>query len=321
MKVLVAEDDVVQLRLLEVTLSKWGYHVLSARDGETAWKLLQEEDGPILAILDWMMPGYSGPQLSRLIRDQSSKLYTYIILLTARKDKESIIEGMDAGADDYLGKPYILDELAARIRAGKRILHLQEELVKAQEALRDEAMRDPLTHLWNRRTIFTKLEAELRATRTTPKPVGIILADLDHFKQINDTRGHLFGDHVLLECVKAMQGALRPTDAIGRFGGEEFLVVLPNCGFDESIRAAERIRAAVEGMPLRYGSEAFRVTISLGCTASVPGRDDSLEMLLRTADEALYESKRSGRNRVSALPVDLYAASLRGIDTGAPRHS
>lgn len=189
MKVLVAEDDVVQLRLLEVTLSKWGYHVLSARDGETAWKLLQEEDGPILAILDWMMPGYSGPQLSRLIRDQSSKLYTYIILLTARKDKESIIEGMDAGADDYLGKPYILDELAARIRAGKRILHLQEELVKAQEALREEAMRDPLTHLWNRRTIFTKLEAELRANRTTPKPVGIILADLDHFKQINDTRG------------------------------------------------------------------------------------------------------------------------------------
>lgn len=314
MKVLVAEDDVVQLRLLEVTLSKWGYQVLSARDGEMAWQLLQKEDGPILAILDWMMPGYSGPQLSRLIRDQSSKLYTYIILLTARKDKESIIEGMDAGADDYLAKPYILDELAARIRAGKRILHLQEELVKAQEALREEAMRDPLTHLWNRRTIFNRLEAELKVSKSSGKPVGVILADLDHFKQINDTKGHLFGDHVLLETVKAMQSAMRPTDSIGRFGGEEFLMVVPGCGFDETIGAADRIRAAVESMQVSRGAESIRVTISLGCTASIPSRDDSLEMLLRTSDEALYESKREGRNRVSALPVDLYAASLREID-------
>lgn len=314
MKVLIAEDDVVQLRLLEVTLSKWGYQVLSARDGEMAWQFLQQEDGPILAILDWMMPGYSGPQLSRLIRDQSAKLYTYIILLTARKDKESIIEGMDAGADDYLGKPYILDELAARIRAGKRILHLQEELVKAQEALREEAMRDPLTHLWNRRTIFNRLEAELKASKSTGKPVGVILADLDHFKQINDTRGHLFGDHVLLETVKAMQGAMRPTDSIGRFGGEEFLMIIPGCGFDETIRAAERIRSAVESMRIRRGEESTQVTVSFGCTASIPARNDSLEMLLRTSDEALYESKRQGRNRVSALPVDLYSASLRGID-------
>lgn len=314
MKVLIAEDDVVQLRLLEVTLSKWGYQVLSARDGEMAWQFLQQEDGPILAILDWMMPGYSGPQLSRLIRDQSAKLYTYIILLTARKDKESIVEGMDAGADDYLGKPYILDELAARIRAGKRILHLQEELVKAQEALREEAMRDPLTHLWNRRTIFNRLEAELKASQSTGKPVGIILADLDHFKQINDTRGHLFGDHVLLETVKAMQGAMRPTDSIGRFGGEEFLMIVPGCGFEETIRAAERIRIAVESMRIRRGEESTQVTVSFGCTASIPTRNDSLEMLLRTSDEALYESKRQGRNRVSALPVDLYSASLRGID-------
>ncbi len=314
MKVLVAEDDVVQLRLLEVTLSKWGYHVLSARDGETAWQILQQEEGPILAILDWMMPGYSGPQLSRLIRDQSSKLYTYIILLTARKDKESIIEGIDSGADDYLGKPYILDELAARIRAGKRILHLQEELMKAQEALREEAMRDPLTHLWNRRTIFNRLEAELNASKSTGKPVGVILADLDHFKQINDTWGHLFGDYALLETVKAMQGAMRPTDSIGRFGGEEFLVVVPGCGFEETIRAAERIRTAVESTPLRQGNGTLRVTISLGCTASIPSRNDSLEMMLRASDEALYESKREGRNRVSALPVELYAASIQGID-------
>ncbi|MDZ7638287.1 MAG: diguanylate cyclase [Bryobacterales bacterium] len=235
--------------------------------------------------------------------------------MTARKDKESIIEGMDSGADDYLGKPYILDELAARIRAGKRRLHLQEELVKAQEALREEAMRDPLTHLWNRRTIFNKLEAELKASKSTGKPVGVIMADLDHFKQINDTRGHLFGDHALLECVKAMQGALRPTDAIGRFGGEEFLVVVPGCGFDETIRAAERIRVAVESMQLRHGNEVFNITISLGSTASIPSRDDSLEMLLRATDDALYESKRAGRNRVSGLPVDLYVASQMGVDS------
>lgn len=314
MKVLVAEDDLVQLRLLEVTLSKWGYQVLSARDGEAAWRILQQEDGPILAILDWMMPGYSGPQLSRLIRDQSSKLYTYIILLTARKDKESIIEGMDAGADDYLGKPYILDELAARIRAGKRILHLQEELVKAQEALREEAMRDPLTHLWNRRTIFHRLDAELRAARSSGHPVGVILADLDHFKDINDTYGHIFGDHVLLETVKSLQSALRPRDSIGRFGGEEFIAVLPQCGFDESINAAERLRVALESRPIPHGNSLVPVTISLGCTASIPGGDHTLEMLLRAADEALYESKRQGRNRVSALPVDLYVASLRSVE-------
>jgi diguanylate cyclase (GGDEF)-like protein len=315
MKVLVAEDDLVQLRLLEVTLTKWGYQVLSARDGESAWRLLQQEDGPILAILDWMMPGYSGPQLSRLIRDQSAKLYTYIILLTARKDKESIIEGMDAGADDYLAKPYILDELAARIRAGKRILHLQEELVKAQEALREEAMRDPLTHLWNRRTIFQRLEAELRAAKTSQQSVGVIIADLDHFKNINDTYGHIFGDHVLLETVKALQSALRPRDSIGRFGGEEFIAVLPQCGFDEAISAAERLRAAVANRPLQHGGKPVPMTISLGCSASIPGADHPLEMLLRAADEALYESKHQGRNRVSALPVDLYVASLRPLET------
>ena len=261
-----------------------------------------------------MMPGYSGPQLSRLIRDQSAKLYTYIILLTARKDKESIIEGMDAGADDYLGKPYILDELAARIRAGKRILHLQEELVKAQEALREEAMRDPLTHLWNRRTIFNRLEAELRAAKTSGHSVGVILADLDHFKDINDTYGHIFGDHVLLETVKALQVALRPRDAIGRFGGEEFIAVLPQCGFDESIGAAERLRVALAAHPIYYGQKRISTTISLGCTASIPGSDHTLEMLLHAADEALYESKRQGRNRVSALPVDLYVASQRSIE-------
>lgn len=315
MKVLVAEDDLVQLRLLEVTLTKWGYQVLSARDGESAWRLLQLEEGPILAILDWMMPGYSGPQLSRLIRDQSAKLYTYIILLTARKDKESIIEGMDAGADDYLAKPYILDELAARIRAGKRILHLQEELVKAQEALREEAMRDPLTHLWNRRTIFQRLEAELRAAKTSQQSVGVIIADLDHFKNINDTYGHIFGDHVLLETVKALQSALRPRDSIGRFGGEEFIAVLPQCGFDEAISAAERLRVAVANRPLQHGGQPVPVTISLGCSASIPGADHSVEMLLRAADEALYESKHQGRNRVSALPVDLYVASLRPLET------
>ncbi len=315
MKVLVAEDDLVQLRLLEVTLSKWGYQVLSARDGKTAWRMLQEEEGPILAILDWMMPGYSGPQLSRLIREQSEKLYTYIILLTARKDKESIIEGMDAGADDYLGKPYILDELAARIRAGKRILHLQEELVKAQEALREEAMRDPLTHLWNRRTIFNKLDAELRASKLSGHAVGVILADIDHFKDINDTYGHMVGDHVLIDTVRRMQSALRPRDAIGRFGGEEFIAVLPQCGFEETIGAAERLRAAVDCNPVQHGNHPIKVSISLGCTASVPGFDNVLQMLLRAADEALYESKRQGRNRVSALPVDLYVASLRSLES------
>jgi two-component system cell cycle response regulator len=312
MKVLVAEDDVVQLRLLEVTLSKWGYQVLSARDGKTAWRILQEEEGPILAILDWVMPGYSGPQLSKLIREQSSKLYTYIILLTARKDKESLIEGIDAGADDYLGKPYILDELAARIRAGKRILHLQEELVKAQEALRDEAMRDPLTHLWNRRTIFNKLDAELRAAKLSGHAVGVVIADIDHFKEINDTYGHMFGDHVLIDTVRRMQAALRPRDSIGRFGGEEFIAVLPQCGFEETIGAAERLRVAVETNPVQHMQRPLNITISLGCTASIPGADNSLQVLLRAADEALYESKRQGRNRVSALPVDLYVASLRG---------
>lgn len=312
MKVLVAEDDLVQLRLLEVTLSKWGYQVLSARDGKTAWGMLQEEEGPILAILDWMMPGYSGPQLSRLIREQSAKLYTYIILLTARKDKESIIEGMDAGADDYLGKPYILDELAARIRAGKRILHLQEELVKAQEALRDEAMRDPLTHLWNRRTIFNKLDAELRAAKLSGHGVGVVIADVDHFKNINDTYGHMFGDHVLIDTVRRMQATLRPRDSIGRFGGEEFIAVLPQCGFEETVGAAERLRVAVASNPVPHTHHPLEITISLGCTASIPGAENSLQMLLRAADEALYESKRQGRNRVSALPVDLYVASLSG---------
>jgi diguanylate cyclase (GGDEF)-like protein len=298
MRILIAEDDPVSRRLLEAHLGKWGYQVSTARDGDQAWEMLQQPDAPRLAILDWMMPGLSGPDVCRQVRARAQEPYTYILLLTSRNQKQDLIAGMEAGADDYLTKPFDAQELNVRLRAGRRILDLEAELVAAREALREQATRDALTWLWNRPAILEILTRELAKAARDGSAVGLIMADLDHFKQVNDTCGHLAGDAVLREAARRMQASVRSYDAVGRYGGEEFLVIMPGAASATATHLAERLRLAINREPVRLAERVLSITVSLGVTISPPGRPIAPEALIRTADEALYHAKKAGRNRV-----------------------
>ncbi|MGA2435016.1 MAG: diguanylate cyclase [Bryobacteraceae bacterium] len=298
MRVLIADDDSVSRRLLANMLEKWNYDVLPASDGTQAWDLLRQEQAPRLAILDWMMPGMTGPAVCRELRRQRKEVYTYILLLTARNQKEDLIEGMEAGADDYITKPFDAQELKVRLRAGRRILDLQSELVSAREALREQATRDPLTCLWNRYSILDTLEKEVNRAGREGSTVAVVMADLDHFKEVNDTYGHLAGDAVLREAGRRMGSSVRSYDAVGRYGGEEFLIVLPEATTQSALHLAERLRAIVAAEPMNIAEGAVRASVSLGVTATQPGIHAAPETLIRLADEALYRAKALGRNRV-----------------------
>src|SRR5215210_1066949 len=229
MQILIADDDRVSSHLLQVTLASWGYEVAICTTGADAWHALQQNGAPQLAILDWEMPDLDGPEVCRRLRDRGTERYTYLILLTGRTDKKDLITGMNAGADDYLTKPFDAHELRVRLRAATRILDLQHELITSREALRIQATRDPLTGLLNRRAIVETMTAELHRVRRESRPMGVAIADLDSFKWINDTYGHAVGDAVLVEAAQRMRTSLRRYDEIGRTGGEEFLILAPGC--------------------------------------------------------------------------------------------
>jgi two-component system, cell cycle response regulator len=296
-EVLIADDDPVSRRLLQVSLGNAGYRVDAAADGAEALRVLNQPDSPRLVILDWLMPGMDGVEVCRMVRASAGEPYQYIILLTAKGHQTEIIEGLEAGADDYITKPFDLQELKARLRAGKRILELQEQLVSAREQLRIQATHDSLTGLFNRRAIEEALDREATRCRREKKPVGVILADVDHFKLINDTYGHQAGDAVLQEIARRMSASLRAYDSVGRYGGEEFLVVVPGSDLAAAAELAERLRQGIAAQPVSTDSAMIPVTVSLGVAVSVdqPG---GLEDLLRRADEALYAAKDRGRNRV-----------------------
>ncbi len=303
MKILIAEDEPVSRHLLQSFLLKWDYEVIAVTDGPAALRTIQRDDPPRLAILDWMMPGLDGVEVCREIRKLEEKPYVYVILLTTKNQKQEIASGLEAGADDYVTKPFNAHELRARLRAGCRILELQEQLIAQREALRVEATHDALTGLWNRAAIFEILHREMARAERDETSVAVILADLDHFKNINDAHGHLAGDAVLREVTRRMHSSIRPYDAMGRYGGEEFLIVAPGCGAADSLKQAERLRARVGNHPIETFDGAFPVTLSMGVAA---GKDrKAVEALLRAADQALYRAKNGGRNRVelAALPA------------------
>ena len=320
MKILIADDSIVSRHLLDATLRRWGYEVVVACDGNEAWQILQSENAPKIAILDWMMPGLTGPEVCRRVRAtaKDKDIYTYILLLSSKSQREDLIEGMESGADDYLTKPFDQHELQVRLRPGVRILELQHELISAREELRDQATKDFLTRIWNRSSILDILSRELQRGARENRPVGLVLADLDKFKSVNDTYGHFAGDAVLREFVRRMSGSIRPYDAIGRYGGEEFLIVLPGCDVNATEKQAERMREALANDPMWFNEEAQLVTCSFGATAWVPGIAATEEALIRVADDALYAAKRQGRNRVVFLPFT--GAALEAVPVG-PRNS
>src|SRR5580704_4386258 len=251
MRILIADDSIVSRHLLDATLRKWGYEVIIACDGNEAWNVLRSEDAPKLAILDWVMPGMTGPDVCRFVRthNKDKDTYTYILLLTSKSLKEDLIEGMESGADDYITKPFDQHELKVRLRAGTRIVDLQRELVAAKDALREQAQKDFLTRIWNRSSILDILQRELIRGGREERSVGVVLADLDHFKLVNDTYGHFAGDAVLREFARRMQSSIRAYDAIGRYGGEEFLIIFPGCDEQCTSNQAERMRSALDAEP------------------------------------------------------------------------
>lgn len=310
MRILIADDSIVSRHLLDATLRKWGYEVMVACDGNEAWSILQSDDAPKIAILDWMMPGMTGPEVCRQVRalEKEREIYTYIVLLTSKSLREDLIEGMESGADDYLTKPFDQHELKVRLRPGTRIIELQQELISAREELREQATKDFLTRIWNRSSILDILKLEIIRSSREKRPVGVLLADLDHFKSINDTYGHFAGDAVLREFVRRMSSSIRPYDSIGRYGGEEFLMVLPGSGEQATRKQAERMREALASEPMFFSEESKLVTCSFGATAGFPQAHSSEELLIRLADDALYRAKRQGRNCVVFLPYESEAA-------------
>ncbi len=302
MKVLIADDSATSRRLLEKTLVRWGYEVVLAENGDRAWEIMAAPDPPTMAILDWIMPHKSGPEVCRNIRATLREPYPYIIILTSKNTKTETVEGLEAGADDYVVKPFDEQELQVRLRAGKRIVDLQMDLLTAREELRERANKDLLTMLPNRRAISSALESELSRCHRESRTVGIILLDIDHFKKINDTYGHFTGDAVLRETASRLRKNMRPYDQVGRYGGEEFLVVLPSCDLEQAKHQAERMRARLDSTTMLVDGTEMHVSASFGVTVS-DGSERTSDLFVRVADEALYKSKAGGRNCVTSMTV------------------
>jgi len=314
MRILLADDDPVSQRLLSSHLGRWGYAVEIAADGEAALEALLSDDGPSLAILDWVMPKRDGISVCREVRArasaQASSRYPYLILVTSKNEKREVIAGLEAGADDYLTKPVSLPELRSRLHVGRRILSLHAQLLETQEILRVQATRDALTGFYNRRGILELLERELARGRRLSMPTAIALCDVDHFKPINDNHGHAAGDAVLREVAQRLGGSVREYDAVGRYGGEEFLLVLPQCALVDAIAVAERVRGAVCERPMAVAGTAVEVTLSVG-VALCAGASEAIGDDLARVDAALYVAKRNGRNRVEVAASE-GAAAERG---------
>lgn len=297
MRILIADDDAVSRHLLQTTLERAGYAVTAVEDGAAAARALCEKDGPRLALLDWIMPGLDGPAVVRTVRKRREQPYVHMILVTSRHAKEDLIAGLESGADDYLTKPFDPQELKARLRTGERILSLEDRLVKAREEMRFKATHDSLTSLWNRGMIEELLYRELQRAQRDPKNscVSLLLADVDHFKKVNDGYGHAAGDAVLREVASRLLGCVRSYDAVSRYGGEEFLIVLSGCDRGCAGSRASDIRRSIEKKSVQTEEGDIRVTISVGAAISTDwklGREE----LIRQADAALYHAKHAGRN-------------------------
>lgn len=293
MRILIADDDDVSRLELEALLTRHGHEVVAVSDGTEAWEVLQGEDPPRLAVLDWLMEEMDGVEVCRRVRERSELRNVYLILLTSRRDKEFILAGLRAGANDYVSKPFDSEELLARVHVGAQMVDLHAELTARMHELDALATTDGLTGIANRRTFQVCLEAECLRTSRYPAPLALMMLDVDHFKSLNDTYGHQAGDEVLKAMGRLLASSSRNTDFVARYGGEEFAVILVNTDKSAAMGAAERLRARIEAE--RWPHRA--VTASIGIASWGAGADNADE-LIRQADKALYFSKKHGRNQV-----------------------
>jgi diguanylate cyclase (GGDEF)-like protein len=299
--ILVAEDNPVSRKLLEKALHKAGYEVVAVENGRAALDYLKIRFCPIV-LTDWMMPEMDGPNLCRAIRKSPLPGYVFIVLLTAKDSKNDMIEGLEAGADDYLTKPFHPAELMARLNTGKRILELERSLRKANQEIHQLSITDPLTGAYNRGYLNEHLPQELKRTLRYGRSLSLILCDIDYFKRVNDTYGHQAGDMVLKACSLSLSGSIRKDlDWVARYGGEEFIIVLPETDLPGASLVGERLRKSVEDVQIELQGKVIRITASFGVTsvgsAGSPA-GDPCEALIKQADDMLYLAKSEGRNRV-----------------------
>jgi two-component system, cell cycle response regulator len=298
-KILVADDDPVSLRMMERMLEKSGYEVVAVKNGREAVSELSHPNGPRLALIDWMMPELDGPGVCGEMRSRHETSYVYILLLTSKQSSEDIVEGLKAGADDYLTKPSNPAELKARLDTGRRILRLEDSLVKAREEMRFKATHDALTTLWDRGAIVSLLQSELSRSSRNGDPVSLLLCDVDRFKHVNDVYGHHVGDQVLQEVANRLQESVRSEDAVGRYGGEEFLIVLHGCSRDNLQERAEQVRKAICARDVLTTQGQVSISMSVGAmTIEHANFTLPTEQFLQQADAALYRAKDEGRDRV-----------------------
>jgi diguanylate cyclase (GGDEF)-like protein len=315
-RILIVDDNPDSLEILRVRLESWGYRTQTASDGEDALAMI-DVSPPDLILLDIMMPRMDGMEVARRVKGNPSLPFIPIIMETALATTESKVEGLDSGADDYITKPIDFAELKARVNSMLRIKRLQveledreRELLDVNEQLLHMSQTDALTGLDNRRHLEHRLEEMFAHARRFKEPVACVICDLDRFKAVNDTYGHPAGDEVLRQFAQILRGEARSIDRVGRFGGEEFMFLLPGAGIDAAGRFAERVRKQVESHTFTFngGGTSIRRTASFGVSAWPHQHIGAPDVLVRTADEALYVAKETGRNRVVRFDSDAFNA-------------
>jgi diguanylate cyclase (GGDEF)-like protein len=299
MKVLVAEDEKISRLRLVKFLEGIGCEVISCEDGLEAWNIINSDDAPNFLILDWMMPGMDGVEMCRKARELNREPYTFIMLLSSKGEHEDVVKGMEAGADDYIVKPFNQNELKVRLSAGSRIVQLNEDLLNARNILEKQAVNDSLTGMFNRHYMVEVLGKEFSSALRYQTELSCLLLDIDYFKEINDNYGHPFGDFVLREFANCLKQEARKMDIPFRYGGEEFLILLPNTDVEGAQYVAEKIRVACEEKTYDDGTNSAKATVSIGIASVKLNKPLEAKELIAYADKALYRAKAEGRNRVN----------------------
>ncbi|MGE5532205.1 MAG: diguanylate cyclase [Bacteroidota bacterium] len=297
MRVLIGMKDAVARLALHTLLQQWGHEVAATGSGDEVWQHCSGPQPPWLALLDWQLPGPDGATLCRRLRDRADAPYVYVLLMGESAELGDGAAALEAGADDFIQSPLDQNALRLRLRTAEHILLLQRNLLQSRQALEYRATHDSLTGIWNRAEVLGLLEREIARAQREGTAVSIIMIDVDHFKQVNDQRGHDGGDEALREVAQRLSDCVRPYDGLGRYGGEEFLIVLSGCSGGNAAGLAERLRQSVAEPPLSIYGEELRLSISLGVAVWSADHGD-MQALIRAADAALYRAKKAGRNQV-----------------------
>jgi two-component system, cell cycle response regulator len=315
-RILIVDDHEDNVELLRARLESWGFETLSATDGAEALAVI-EEKLPDLVLLDIMMPKIDGIEVARRVKNNPDLPFIPIIMQTALDSTENKVEGLEAGADDYITKPIDFPELKARVKSMLRIKRLQEEieerereLMEANERLRYMSQTDVLTGLDNRRHIETRIEEMFEHAKRLNEPFACVMVDLDKFKSVNDEYGHQAGDAVLRQLAKILKNEVREIDHAGRYGGEEFILLLTGTVLDAAVTFAERVRKAIESHTFTIENGTLQRTASFGVAAWPHPKVTSCDGLVRAADDALYVAKETGRNRVIRFDSDVFNAHI-----------